>query len=249
MSNEVKLIFMLLSFCYSQCDTNGDDVLDILDVVVEITCILDDCWSSEVINDEIVFNDHVYQTVQIGQQMWFAENLQSYHYANGDPITNLAWDYSHGQDSEGYADYDGDILYNYYAVEDDRNICPEDWHVSTANDWTEMLLYLGMDENTVWNYGYAGTNEGGMLKSTDGWNDPNTGATNSTGFNAIPAGSFSYCGMYPPTYCQSNKGYLGQFWTYSSNTAWYRGLDWNRSDVQHQTKDKWAGKSVRCVQD
>ena len=249
MSNEIKLIFILISFCYSQCDSNNDEELDIHDIIITVDCILSDCWSNDIIIDEVAFNDHVYQTVIIGDQTWFAEDLQSYHYANGDEITNLAWNYSHGQHSEGYSDYNGNILYNYHAVEDDRNICPDDWHVSTHEDWMNMLIYLGVDEDAVGNYGYVGTDEGGMLKSMDGWNSPNTGATNSTGFSALPSGNFSYCGMYPPTYCQSNAGYLSQFWTYSGDTAWYIGLDWDRSDIQHQTKDKWAGKSVRCVKD
>ena len=120
-----------------------------------------------------------------------------------------------------------------------------------------VLIDVGSTTSGTSDQVSSGSSDGGYTGGTWGAppsgyqypNDPNTGATNSTGFNAIPAGSFSYCGMYPPTYCQSNKGYLGQFWTYSGDTAWYRGLDWNRSDVQHQTKDKWAGKSVRCVQD
>ena len=91
MSNEIKLIFILISFCYSQCDSNNDEELDIHDIIITVDCILSDCWSNDIIIDEVAFNDHVYQTVIIGDQTWFAEDLQSYHYANGDQITNLAW--------------------------------------------------------------------------------------------------------------------------------------------------------------
>jgi len=249
MSKEIGIFMMIVSFAYSQCDANNDGSLDVIDIVMQVDCILEDCWDQQP-TDEVVFDDYIYAIVEIGDQTWFAENLRTVHYSNGDPITNLAWDYSHGIDSEGYSDYDGDILYNYYAVEDERGICPDGWHVSTDDEWSQMLIYLGMDEDDTWNYGYGGTNEGGMLKAIDGWNQPNTGATNITGFSALPEGSFSYCGMYPPTYCQSNKGYLGQFWTKNDDgSAWYRGLDWDRADVQHQLKDKWAGKSVRCIED
>ena len=250
----LKEIILLLSISlgYSQCDANNDGGLDVLDIITQMDCILIDCWDQEP-TGEVVFDDHIYSTIEIDGKIWMAENLQTGHYANGDPITNLkdnTLDDYYGLNYEGYAHYDGDILYNYYAVEDDRNICPDGWHVSTNDEWADMLVYIGIDEDEVWSYGYVGTDEGGMLKSIDGWNAPNTGASNSTGFSAISAGSFSYCGMYPPTYCESNKGYLGQFWTYSEgDLAWYRGLDWNRSDVQHQYKDKWAGKSVRCIQD
>ena len=239
--------FIILSIAYSQCDYNDDGQLNVIDIVEQINCILTDCWSidSEDGDDYEDTDNNTYSTILINDKLWMSENLRTTHYSNGDPITNLEDDYTHGLYYEGYSNYDGDILYNFFAVEDERNICPAEWHVSTDIEWAELLIYLGMSYDDAWAWGHNGDDEGDMLKHDAEWN-----GTNETGFNALPAGSFSYCGSYPPTYCEDNKDYLGQFWTISDDgSSWYRGVDWNRSDVQHQTKDRWAGKSVRCVKD
>ena len=82
------IITMFLGAGYSQCDANGDGELDVLDVVIEVDCILADCWDGEPVCEDI--DGKGYETRQIGEQLWMAENPKQNHYQNGDEIpTNL----------------------------------------------------------------------------------------------------------------------------------------------------------------
>ena len=113
---------------------------------------------------------NAYQTVQIGEQIWMAENLKTTHYKNGDAIQTgydgIAWD---GLTTGAYAVYNDDesnaaiygYLYNWYAVDDSREVCPDGWHVPTDDEYKELEIYLGMSEleaNSL-DWLFRGTNE------------------------------------------------------------------------------------------
>ena len=118
------------------------------------------------------------------------ENLKVTHYRNGDEIQNVPeaeWGgfgfgiYGYYQNDSSNVENYG-ILYNIYAANDDRGICPEGWDVPTLDEWVELISYLG-------------ESAGGKLKSTGTieagnglWYSPNTGATNESGFSAHPGG-------------------------------------------------------------
>ncbi len=136
---------------------------------------------------------NIYPTVTIGNQVWMAKNLEVSHYRNGDPIPNLttisqfqssllgAW--CDWENNSAYGDIYGH-LYNWYAVYDPRNVAPDGWHVATRTEWQELVLHLG---------GILGTDDsiaGGKMKEMGfaHWEQPNTGATNSSGFTSLPAG-------------------------------------------------------------
>ncbi len=133
-NTKILLILFTLTFSisYSQCDANGDGVLDVLDIVVEVNCILDNCWEGGSV-ECIDIDGNSYETVQIGDQLWMAENLKVTHYNNGDEIPNITNNGDWSSLSTGaYCDYDNNPtnsdtygrLYNWYAVDDDRGICP-----------------------------------------------------------------------------------------------------------------------------
>jgi uncharacterized protein (TIGR02145 family) len=113
---------------------------------------------------------NVYKTIQIGTQTWMAENLKSTKYRNGDAILNM-----YNNDIATKSPYGA--FYDENAVVDNRNIAPAGWHVCTENDVLTLVNYLG---------GYSVA--GGKLKETGitHWRSPNTGATNETGFTALP---------------------------------------------------------------
>lgn len=133
---------------------------------------------------------NVYKTVRIGNQVWMAENLKVTHYRNGDPIMHVSSDsvwctrsfmggaycvYDHNDmNSDTYGN-----LYHRRAVDDYRHIAPEGWHVPTQDDWLTLIEFLGGDSLA-----------GGKLKAegTTCWESPNAGATNETGFTALPGG-------------------------------------------------------------
>ena len=202
------------------------------------------------------FDGNVYQTVTIGTQVWMMENLKVTHYRNGDPIPNVtdggAWD---GLTTGAYCEYNIEVnnvatygrLYNWYAVADSRNIAPEGWHVPSDDEWKQLEMYLGMSQAEADSTGYHCTDEGGKLKEvgTTQWADPNTGATNESGFSALPGGCRDRGGYFD--YLGSNA----YFWSSEdgSSVAWYRSLGCSNSQVDRYDYSKRPGFSVRCVRD
>ncbi|HMA76597.1 MAG TPA: FISUMP domain-containing protein [Candidatus Krumholzibacteriaceae bacterium] len=201
---------------------------------------------------------NVYQTVTIGTQEWMAENLKVTHYRNGDPIPNVTDDGTwYGLSSGAYCEYDNDggnvttygRLYNGYAVDDSRNIAPEGWHVATDEEWKQLEMYLGMSQSEADDTGLRGTDEGGKLKEsgTTHWISPNTGATNESGFTALPGGYRYDYGSF------TNMGLYAFFWssTESNNSfiAWHRYLGYGSAQVGRGDYYKQDGFSVRCVRD
>jgi uncharacterized protein (TIGR02145 family) len=128
-------------------------------------------------------------------------------------------------------------LYNWYAVNDSRKIAPLGWHIASLSEWTSLITYLG------------GVNvAGGKLKEagTFNWLSPNTGATNETGFTALPGSGRKYDGTFNYIH------YAAGFWTSTNNdssNAWDFGLIYNNSNI-FSAADKYInGFSVRCVRD
>jgi len=200
-------------------------------------------------------DDNTYQTVKIGNQTWMAENLKVTHYRNGNAISKVPNNTVWSATSEGaYCNYDNtdsnaDIygsLYNWYAVNDSRNIAPEGWHIPTDEEWKELEMYLGMSQVDVDATGWRGTDEGGKLKhaGTSHWNTPNAGATNESGFTALPGGyrnDTSGDGTF------NGLGLSANFW--SSTDAWTHALNYLNSQVYRNEDYKSPGHSVRCVKD
>jgi len=209
----------------------------------------------DTVND---IDGNVYNTVTIGDQVWIAENLKVTHYSNGDPIPNVTSDSVWSWLSTGaYCTYDNDdsntdtygSMYNWHAVNDSRNIAPEGWHVPTDEEWKELEVYLGMSQSQADSLILRGTDEGGKMKETGTahWQSPNTGATNESGFSALPG---SWRDAYDGTY--NHLGYMALFWSSTENTsffAWFRVLYYSNSEVNRNFRSKSYGMSVRCVRD
>ena len=140
-----------LSLCQ---DLNPADIN--LDGCVQLNDLLDllsaygDCGAEESAwqcGDPFEYQGYDYETVQIGEQCWFAENLRAENYRNGEAIpagfSNSEW----AETAEGAVSvYDGDManlstygrLYNWYAVHDDRSLCPNNWSVPSDGEWTSL---------------------------------------------------------------------------------------------------------------
>jgi uncharacterized protein (TIGR02145 family) len=175
-------------------------------------------------------------------QTWIDENLKVTHYSHGEQIpeiiSNSEWE---GQSQGAYCDYNNSPgysrLYNWYAVADSRKLCPIGWHVPHDAEWTTLTDFLG-----------GLSVAGGKLKETGTayWNSPNTGATNISGFTALPGGYRYIDGSF---YNYANDG---MWWTsteYAATVAWYRGMHYNITSVDAGANPKNLGFSVRCVQD
>ena len=200
---------------------------------------------------------NVYNTIVIGTQVWMAENLKVTHYRNGDAIPNVndakEWE-NHA--TGAYCNYDNKsnnsatygCLYNWYAINDSRNITPEGWHVPSDADWKILEMYLGMSQSDADDRSWRGTDEGGKLKEAGitHWSSPNTGATNESGFSALPGG-FRY--VDSDYYDMVNCAYFWSSTESYSADAWFRRLNYDYSGVLRSTDYRECGFSVRCVRD
>jgi uncharacterized protein (TIGR02145 family) len=192
------------------------------------------------------YDGNIYATVKIGSQIWMSENLKTTHYQNGDAIPFVKPPLSWGKLTTGsYSDYNNDTtlvheygrLYNWYAVNDPRKICPPGWHIATDADWTKLSDFLG-----------GASAAGAKLRETDTlhWYKPNAGATNSSKFSARGGGVREMYGGY--MYLKLN----GIFWcadAYSTTEAWKRDLAFNEAAITRFYTSKNSGLSVRCVKD
>lgn len=189
---------------------------------------------------------NIYHEVSIGTQIWMAENLRTTKYRNGDPIPNItegtAWE---KLTNGAYCYYNNDtanirvygMLYNWNAVSDSRNLAPAGWHVASDAEWSALRSWLG------------GTSvAGGKLKEkgTTHWNTPNTGASNSTGFTALPGGYRYYGAIFGSIL---NNGYWWSSTGFDTGTAWCRYISYNSAEIYSSYLTKGVGFSVRCVKD
>jgi uncharacterized protein (TIGR02145 family) len=191
---------------------------------------------------------NVYKTIVIGNQEWMAENLKTSTYRNGDAIMNetdagqwsvLTTGASCSYDNNSQNDCPYGKLYNWYAVADPRNVCPTGWHVPNDAEWTVLTNYAGGVEVA-----------GGKMKSTgiQHWPNPNTDATNETGFSGLPGGIRYYDG----TSQFSGIGQSGYWWSssqFDTHNSWSRNLRSYDGFASWETRVKQSGLSVRCIRD
>jgi len=194
---------------------------------------------------------NLYHTVQIGNQCWIQSNLKTSRYRNGDSIPmNLMGNL--GSFATGsYYIYNNDSLnnyffgklYNHYAVTDSRGLCPTGWKVPSDTDWTVLSNNFGGD-----------TMSSASLRATDtlptpfGWASPNLGATNNSGFTALPGGHINMNGL------SGQLNLWGFWWTSTTTTsfnAWYRIM--HHEFIHLYRYDQNIGRtacfSVRCIKE
>jgi len=192
---------------------------------------------------------NIYPTVEIGNQCWTKENLKTTKYADGSVITHITSDAQWRSIKSGaWSNYGNSLdndstygkLYNWYTVADPRNVCPAGWHVPTDAEWTTLTDFLG-----------GPSVAGGKMKATTGWEAPNTGATNESGFSGLPGG---YRYWHNGTF--NSVGYFGGWWgssEYGTGSSWLSGwfcfLFYNISVATCGYGSKQNAHSVRCLRD
>ncbi|MCH2023958.1 MAG: hypothetical protein MK207_15890 [Saprospiraceae bacterium] len=203
----------------------------------------------------------VYTTVQIGTQCWMAENLNigtQVHSLNNNQTNNSIIEKFCDGNSSLKCDIYGGLyqwqeMMDYVYVEGTQGICPVGWHVPTDAEWCILENFVDSGIVSCNTTSWRGANVGGALKSlTTDWNSPNTGATNSAGFNGLPGGYASLSGGFP------GPGNVAYFWSSSESgtgqwgaTSIGRGLSFLKSQVYRgvTTDLQSSGYSVRCVMD
>jgi uncharacterized protein (TIGR02145 family) len=209
--------------------------------------------SAQTVDSIIDIRDsQVYKIVKIGQQWWMQENLnignridvgqntadngiiERYCYNNNDSLCNIYGGL-----------YQWDEMMDYNPSDNgnpgiNQGICPVGWHLPTDNEWNELTYLLG-----------GVSIAGGMLKETGTthWSNPNTGATNQSGFTALPGGYF-----YNYTNDFGNMSIVAFFWTSTESYdpfANRRELYYNDSGVgcYFGNLTEESGLSVRCLRD
>ncbi len=208
-------------------------------------------YEAMLIATEIIYHEitdgrdgKVYNTIDIGNQTWFAENL---NYWGEDGNLGLC-------DSN---DLTGEINGRYYDFYDAEEACPPGWHLPSDDEWTELELALGMDPTDVDKYDNRGEGIGlaSILKSCDagwiGWNDNNEGI-NSIGFSIKPS-SHIYVGLGP--YAIGGFGHRSDFWSstssgFSGDEAYIRSIHYSQSGIRKDDYEKhYFQLTARCVKD
>ena len=238
-------------------DYNGDGFIGVDDILGALS-FYNTSWDSPndddwICGDSLEYLGYFYSTVLIDNRCWFAENLRNEGYSNGDPIpaelSDDEWNATisgavavHGEGetsctsySQGFDACNSELalseygrLYNWYAVIDDRGLCPSNWHVPSDIEWTVLVNFLGGDELA-----------GGQMKSATGWSEDGNG-TNLSGFSGLPGG-----------FRISNfSNYAGYWWSSSSDdsNAWYRSLVSTGDQVNRGEFNQKNGFSVRCIE-
>ena len=201
-----------------------------------------------------------YAVVQIGSQLWMQGSLKTTKYRDGSDIPNVPDSATWGNLTTGaYCDYHNlpaegvyyGHLYNFYAVDDSRNMCPIGWHVPSHSEWNIMEKFLDNTVDTT-ALGGTGTIIGRILKEgcETRWEYmDSTYGLNSTGFTALCTNYRTASGAWSQA---PNDNHDDCFWSatsYNTNSAWFRSLRWCYSDIYTLFPMKKAGYSVRCIKD
>lgn len=197
---------------------------------------------------------NLYKTIVIGTQVWMAENLRTTKYNNNADIplvtgnqewaslTTPAYSWYNNDESANKSTYGA--LYNWYAI-NTGNLCPTGWHVPLSTEWTILINYLGGEASA-----------GGKLKEAglSHWATPNTGATNQSGFTALPAGVRH--NVYVPVYSYGifDELNLSTWFTAIDEASpvfayWLNLTNITGDAILRNSAPKNVGFSVRCLRD
>jgi uncharacterized protein (TIGR02145 family) len=193
---------------------------------------------------------NIYNIVTIGTQTWMKQNLKTTRFRNYTDIplvtSDLDWfflttpGYCWYENAANYKSTYG-ALYNWYAVDAgrnrDHNICPVGWHVPSDNEWTTLITYLGGDSVAVGKLRESGFSH---------WQNPNSDASNTTGFTALPGGGRDFNGSF------CDNGSYGYWWSateFITGGAWSRYMSFDGSGGFRHGNYETDGFSVRCIRD
>jgi len=194
---------------------------------------------------------NVYKTINVNGREWMAENLNVGHFQNGDEVfiteDNVGWNSLTIFPLSCY--YNNDManacpygrIYNFYAVDDPRKLCPAGWHVPDNTEWALLGDAFGGSSAAGGALKTVGT-----LDDTGLWYTPNTNATNASGFSAVPGGYRSQYGVY------TQMSFGAYYWagqSAGSNDGWFSQLRYDYNNLTGNIFDGRFGASVRCIKD
>jgi uncharacterized protein (TIGR02145 family) len=188
-----------------------------------------------------------YKTVQIGDQIWMAENLRSRYLNDGTPIPENRNMWTLSKPYYCFVNNNTksrEIFYNWHVVNTDK-ICPIGWHVPNDNEWKELELHIGMNKEQVNTYAWRGIDEASKLKATYSWSWGKNG-TDDYGFTAIATGY-----KYASTGYFERLGEQTEFWATNEDEnniyAMRRSITAYDTRIYRGYTYKNNGCSIRCI--
>ncbi len=248
-------------FNLNAADINADSGVNVLDVIAIVNIIMQVPGLPCGCVAPVDYQGHIYPTVQVGSQCWFRENINAGTMIMSDVGGQLQTDngitekYCYNNDVANCDIYGGLYEWNeamqYTAADGAQGICPFGWHIPSDEEWKELEGTVDSQypvDDPIWDAeGSRGYDAGGHLKETGTvhWNAPNTGATNLSGFTAIPGGERRiFFGDF------DDLGMWSYFWTsteYDATYAWRRYMASNEPLTSRYYYHKNLGYSVRCL--
>ena len=225
--------------CYF--DSNDDGLVEVNDLMNLLSVYNLSCgelpeaapWQC---GDPLGYQGYDYQTVQIGDQCWFAENLRAQNYQDGAPIASEAF---------SAAALEFGVLYRGSVVADGQSVCPTNWSVSSDEDWLELEMFLGAQSSEALTFAYSNErllDQGDALKLD---------LENSVGFNATFGGYLNGAEATEVT----GIGMNGQWWTSTASEEngsllIYRNVENSTSGISRIFQPvSTYGFSIRCIKD
>ena len=235
------------SFCRE--DLDGDGTIGVEDLMQLLSVYATDCEAEDVdpelgeftCGDLMNYHGYDYATVQIGEQCWFAENLRTAQYSNGDEVLHhpqgSSWLDAANAESGAWAHFSNDSasgvtygkLYNWYVTVDERGICPSGWHVPENAEWSTLVNHYGGSASAA--IELKGNHSGVWF------------GNGTDGFNALPGGFRDWGNAV-----FFSQGTSGDWWTSSHQGAgFWRGMDADFDNVHNALYGRAMGNSVRCL--
>ena len=241
-----KSLFIILSLFLSSCFVGALGQVNLTECGMKMTDTRD---------------GKTYSTVKIGTQCWMAENLNAgtkisllKDQRDNGIIEKYCYDNNEANCSIYGGLYQWNEMMQFTTEAGTQGICPPTggWHLPSDKEWCTLATFLDSTVNCN-NYGPSGTNVNGKMKSTGTieagtglWYYPNIGATNESGFAALPAGTRSIYSKF------FYIGYHAYFWSsveFSDTDAWFFYLKYSNNAIYRESYFKASGYSVRCIKD
>jgi uncharacterized protein (TIGR02145 family) len=213
----------------------------------------------------VTYAGESYPTVQIGTQCWFQKNVNAgamVQGANDQANNGILEKYCYNNDTANCSIYGG--LYQWAEAVQYQNgasntaspspaftgnikgICPTGWHVPSDGEWCTLATFLDSTVNCN-AIGWSGIDAGGKMKSVSGlWTSPNTGATNSSGFSALPGGYRETNGTFRDLNNWFNNWSSSEV---SNSHAYSRTSGYLIFSINRYNNTKGFGLSIRCLKD
>jgi uncharacterized protein (TIGR02145 family) len=242
------------------CDDNNPATTDTVGADCICLGFVPEGLGYELGNGVTDVDGNTYSTIRVEGIEWMVEDLRAVCFSNGDSIANIQtnsdWQNSSSASEPAWSWYNNDAnlgavygrLYNGYAVEDDRNVCPTGWHVPTSGEWKNFLVATGdtVDGVNFFGFGVESATGGIEMKDPSYWGTDEV--TNITGFSARPGGKRDVSGDF------TDQGANGFWWckdgdSAQPNTLGARKLVLESDSLYRLDANKGWGMNIRCTED